>query len=101
MGRSDAVDTVMKNIVGLSEGLEKEKVERENSDSNIKLQLNTTRQELVEEKEERGNDCATLKRYLQNLEAQVSSHMEELRMNHEAEVNKNIAAHEKVEQAHR
>merc|ERR1719502_671415 len=88
-------------IKGLLESLEKEKVERENNDNNIKLQLNTAKQELLEEKEERGNDCGALKRFVQNLEAQVSSHLEELRMSHETEVSRNNAAHEKVEQAHR
>merc|ERR1719502_90630 len=99
--RTDSVDNLSKNLSGLLESLEKEKVERENNDNNIKLQLNTAKQELLEEKEERGNDCGALKRFVQNLEAQVSSHLEELRMSHETEVSRNNAAHEKVEQAHR
>jgi len=42
-----------------------------------------------------------LKPFVQNLEAQVSTCVEELRFNHEVEVNNRNAAHEGLEQIHR
>merc|ERR1712007_61545 len=56
---------------------------------------------LTEVTGERDNECSMLKQFMQNLEAQVSAHAEELRKNHEVEVNKRNAAHEKLEETHR
>jgi len=57
--------------------------------------------ELEAEQKERDNECSMLKRFVQNLEGQVTTHVEELRFNHEAEVKKRNVAYEKLEQTHR
>merc|ERR1712196_139559 len=57
--------------------------------------------ELEAEQKERDSECSMLKRFVQNLEGQVTTHVEELRFNHEVEVKKRNVAHEKLEQTHR
>jgi len=57
--------------------------------------------ELTEARVEHDNECSMLKRFVKNLEEQLSTHVKELRFNQEAKVNKRSMAHEKLEQTHR
>merc|ERR1719454_2267355 len=99
-----ADDEITALTMVMKSSIEKEKGERKHVDNHISSQINNVKQELIEQRGAHDNECSRLKGFVKNLEEQLSTyvtHVEELRFNHEAEVDKRSMAHENLEQIHR
>merc|ERR1712007_114436 len=88
-----ADDEITALAVMMKSSIEKEKGERKHVENHINSQIDSVKQELIDQRGAHDNECSRLMGFVKNLEEQLSTHVthvEELRFNHEAEVNKRL-----------